>query len=106
MSERLNASLLLAGNLEAGRADQPALPGARGTSPYGAVPQLTARTASLLTDLGVAREDRVVMVLDDSPVFHATFLGAIRLGAVPIPVNPMDRPDNYAYYLDDSYAKV
>ena len=47
-----------------------------------------------------------MMVLDDSPVFHATFLGAIRIGAVPIPVNPMDRTDNYAYYLDDSYAKV
>jgi benzoate-CoA ligase family protein len=25
---------------------------------------------------------------------------------VPVPVNPMDRVDNYAYYLDDSYAKV
>jgi benzoate-CoA ligase family protein len=106
MSERLNASLLLDRNLEAGRADKPALTGNRGTFTYGDVAQLTARTASLLTDLGVAREDRVVMVLDDSPVFHATFLGAIRLGAVPIPVNPMDRPDNYAYYLDDSYAKV
>jgi benzoate-CoA ligase family protein len=46
------------------------------------------------------------MVLDDSPVFPATFLGAIRIGAVPVPVNPMDRPDNYAYYLDDSYANV
>src|ERR671931_680935 len=43
---------------------------------------------------------------DDSPAFHATFLGAIRIGAVPIPVNPMDRADNYAYYLDDSYAKL
>ena len=46
------------------------------------------------------------MILDDSPAFPAAFLGAMRIGAVPVPVNPMDRVDNYAYYLDDSYAKV
>ena len=46
------------------------------------------------------------MILDDSPAFPATFLGAMRIGAVPVPVNPMDRVDNYVYYLDDSYASV
>ena len=46
------------------------------------------------------------MILDDSPAFPAAFLGAMRIGAVPVPVNPMDRVDNYAYYLDDSYARV
>jgi benzoate-CoA ligase len=45
-------------------------------------------------------------VLDDTTVFPIAFLGAMRIGAVPVPVNPMDRVDNYAYYLDDSYAKV
>jgi benzoate-CoA ligase family protein len=104
--ERVNVSLLLDHNLEAGRADKPALIGEGGTRTFGDVARLTARTARLLGELGVAREERVLMVLDDSPVFHATFLGAIRIGAVPIPANPMDRADNYAYYLDDSYAKV
>ena len=104
--ERVNVSRLLDDNLEAGRADKPALVGEFGTLTFADVAALTARTSALLRDLGVAREDRVMMVLDDSPVFHATFLGAIRLGAVPIPANPMDRTDNYTYYLDDSYAKV
>jgi benzoate-CoA ligase family protein len=104
--DRLNASLLLDHNLEEGRGDSRALIGEDGTLTFADVAALTARTAVLLTELGVGREDRVMMVLDDSPVFHATFLGAIRIGAVPIPVNPMDRADNYAYYLDDSYAKV
>ena len=104
--ERVNVSLLLDHNLEAGRADKPALIGEGGIQTFGDVARLTARTARLLGELGVAREERVLMVLDDSPVFHATFLGAIRIGAVPIPANPMDRADNYAYYLDDSYAKV
>ena len=104
--ERVNASLLLDHNLEAGRGDKPALLGEFGTLTFADVARLTARTASLLRELGVGREHRVLMVLDDSPAFHAIFLGAIRLGAVPIPINPMDRADNYAYYLDDSYAKV
>jgi len=100
--ERVNASRLLDHNLEEGRGDKPALLGEFGTLTFADVARLTARTASLLRELGVSREHRVMMVLDDSPAFHATFLGAIRLGAVPIPTNPMDRTDNYAYYLADS----
>jgi benzoate-CoA ligase family protein len=104
--DRLNVSLLLDRNLDAGRGDKPALVGETGTLTYAELARLTARAAALLSELGIAREHRLLMVLDDSPVFHATFLGAIRIGAVPIPVNPMDRADNYAYYLDDSYAKL
>src|SRR5436190_20656454 len=104
--ERVNVGRLLDDNLDAGRADKPALVGEQGTLTYGDLARLTARTAALLRELGVAREHRVVMVLDDSPVFPATFLGATRIGAVPVPVNPMDRSDNFAYYLDDSYANV
>ena len=104
--DRLNVSLLLDRNLEAGRGDKPALVGDAGTLTYADLGRLTARAAALLRELGIAREHRLLMVLDDSPAFHATFLGAIRIGAVPIPVNPMDRADNYAYYLDDSYAKL
>src|SRR3954468_17803404 len=105
-TDRVNVSRLLDDNLDAGRADKPAIVGEQRTLTYGDLARLTARTASLLRELGVAREHRVVMVLDDSPVFPATFLGAIRIGAVPVPVNPMDRSDNFAYYLDDSYANV
>jgi benzoate-CoA ligase len=105
-AERLNASTLLDRNLEAGRAEQTALLTASGTVTYGGLASLTAAVASYLTDLDVQREQRVLMILDDSPAFPATFLGAMRIGAVPVPVNPMDRVDNYIYYLDDSYARV
>jgi benzoate-CoA ligase family protein len=104
--ERLNASTLLDANLEAGRADKPALLTVDGMVSYGELAGLTAAVASYLTMLDVEREQRILMILDDSPAFPAAFLGAMRIGAVPVPVNPMDRVDNYAYYLDDSYAKV
>ena len=105
-AERLNASTLLDRNLEAGRAGKTALLTADGAVTYGELASLTAAVASYLVDLGVQREQRVLMILDDSPAFPATFLGAMRIGAVPVPVNPMDRVDNYVYYLDDSYARV
>jgi benzoate-CoA ligase len=104
--ERLNASTLLDGNLEAGRGEQPALLTVDGAVTYQELAGLTGAVASYLTMLGIEREQRILMILDDSPAFPAVFLGAMRIGAVPVPVNPMDRVDNYAYYLDDSYAKV
>lgn len=103
---RVNASTIIDRNLEAGRADQPALIAAEGAVSYAELARLTAAAAAYLRELGIDREQRVLMILDDSPAFPAVFLGAMRIGAVPVPVNPMDRIDNYAHYLDDSYAKV
>jgi benzoate-CoA ligase family protein len=105
-AERLNASTLLDQNLDAGRASKSALLTADGLVTYRELASLTDAVAAYLIDLGVEREQRVLMILDDSPAFPATFLGAMRIGAVPVPVNPMDRVDNYVYYLDDSYASV
>jgi benzoate-CoA ligase family protein len=104
--ERVNASTLLDENLEAGRADDVALVLEETTVRYGELARLTGGVARWLLASGVEREQRVLMILDDSPAFVATFLGAMRIGAVPVPVNPMDRLDNFAYYLDDSYATV
>ncbi len=104
--ERVNASTILDRNLEAGRADTVALITEDRTVTYAGLARLSAGVATYLRELGVEREQRVLMILDDSPAFPATFLGSMRIGAVPVPVNPMDRVDNYAYYLDDSYARV
>jgi benzoate-CoA ligase family protein len=104
--ERLNASTLLDLNLDAGLADKVALITAEREVSYGELASLAAGVGAYLRELGVQREQRVLMIMDDSAAFHATFLGAMRIGAVPVPVNPMDRPDNFPYYVKDSYAKV
>ena len=101
--ERLNARTLLDVSLEAGRADKVALiAGDNEVVTYGELASLTASVAAYLKGIGVQREQRVLMVLDDSPAFVATFLAAMRIGAVPVPVNPMDRVDNHVFYLEDS----
>ncbi len=102
--DRYNASLILDAQLEAGRAGKTAVLTPEEELTYAELAALTARTGHLLRELGVGREQRILMVLDDRPAFVATFLGAIRIGAVPVTVNPLDRVDNFAHYLSDSEA--
>ncbi|MDQ3861896.1 MAG: benzoate-CoA ligase family protein, partial [Actinomycetota bacterium] len=59
-----------------------------------------------LLGLGVEVENRVLMALPDSLEFATTFFGAIKIGAVPVPVNTNLHPLVYADMLDDSRAKV
>jgi benzoate-CoA ligase family protein len=64
------------------------------------------RAAGALRDLGVQPEQRVALVLLDGIDFPAAFLGAIKLGAVPVPLNTMLTPEDYTYMLRDSRARV
>ena len=105
--ELVNASELLDANVERGRAGRIALRHRERALTYADLLALTCRVGAGLAALGVRREDRVAMVMDDRPEFVATFLGAIRIGAVPVPVNPLLRsPDDYRYVLDDSLARA
>ena len=51
-------------------------------------------------------ENRVLLVCYDSVEFVASFFGAVKIGAIPIPTNTMLRPKDYVYLLNDSRAKV
>jgi benzoate-CoA ligase len=64
------------------------------------------RAGHLLRELGVRREQRVLLVLDDTTVFPIVFLGAMRIGAVPVPVSPLDSAENFRHFIADSYAEV
>jgi benzoate-CoA ligase family protein len=100
-----NVSTLLDANLEKGRAESTALITAQ-DRPWSFADLYTAtcRVAARLGETGVRREERILLVLDDTPAFPASFLGAMRIGAVPIPVNFLARPEDFGYFLDDSYA--
>src|SRR5262249_42691325 len=73
---------------------------------YGELCRLVCRAGHLLRALGVRREQRVLLVLDDTTAFPIVFLGAMRIGAVPVPVSPLDRADNFAHYIDDCAAQL
>jgi benzoate-CoA ligase len=64
----------------------------------------TCRAAHVLLGLGVRIENRVLLVLDDGPEFVYLFLGALRIGAVPVPAPPGMGQDFYEFLLEDSRA--
>jgi benzoate-CoA ligase family protein len=65
---------------------------------------MVAHAAGALLEAGVRAEQRVLLVLPDSPDFTAAFFGAIKAGIVPVPVHTLIGPDDLRYYLNDSGA--
>src|ERR1043165_5600187 len=61
---------------------------------------------ALRNKLGVRLEERVLLLLLDSPEFAFAFFGAIKIGAVPVPVSTLLRPADYEFLLNDSRARV
>ena len=103
--ERYNASLLLDRNLEAGRQDKAAILCEDEALTYGDLFARACGAGAALRDLGVERGERVLLVMDDNPGLPAAFLGAMRIGAVPVPVNPLYGADDYPYFVEDSGAR-
>src|SRR2546428_890723 len=71
--------------------------------------QLAERVNQLgngLRQLGVRVEERVLLLLLDTPEFAVSFFGAIKIGAVPVPVNTILNPSDYQYMLNNSRACV
>ena len=89
-----------------GRGSRTAFRWAGGALTYGELAERVNRAGQVLANQGVEIENRVVLILDDTPAFAATFWGALKLGAVAVPLNTLMSLDEYAFVLDDSRAKV
>jgi benzoate-CoA ligase family protein len=59
-----------------------------------------------IMNIGVERENRILLLTYDSPEFAVSFFGSMKIGAVPIPINTMMTPEDYEYFLNNSRAKV
>ena len=74
---------------------------------YGDVLHNVNRVASALrSSFDVRREERVLLLLLDGPAFVYSFFGAIKAGAVPVPLNTLWKPADYAYVVRDSGASI
>src|SRR3989441_5646685 len=73
---------------------------------YGEIFESVNRVGHALLDLGVPMEARVLLILLDGPEFVASFFGAMKLGAVPVPVNTLTRAADYRFFPDASRANV
>ncbi len=73
---------------------------------YAELQALIERTAGALRAIGVQPEQRVAMAMLDSVEFVATFLGAMRIGAVPLPINPLLPGRDLGTITADSRARM
>src|ERR1700677_108296 len=105
--ERFNAAHdLLERNLRAGRGAKIVYIDDRGSYTYGELAARANRFANSLHGVGMHMEQRVLLCLQDGIDFPTAFLGAIKAGIVPVPVNTLLSPADYAYMLQDSRAPM
>src|SRR5262245_21728651 len=104
--EKYNAATLIDANLEAGRGAKTSIHFGDERISYQDLFNNVCAIGRALRALGVAREQRVLLLLGDTPVFPTSFFGAMRIGAVPVPVNPFYKASDYRFFLEDSYARV
>jgi benzoate-CoA ligase family protein len=97
---------LLDRHIREGRGDKLALTGVAGDMSYAELAGRVIHAARGLRGLGLQAEQRVVMVMADSPEFVVVYLAAMRIGAVPVPISTMLRADGIAEILADSRARV
>ena len=100
------ASAFLDRNLAEGRGAKTAIYHEGTAYTYAQIAELANRVGNGLLDLGIDLEHRVALLLLDSPQFAAAFFGAIKIGAVAVPINTMLRPNDYVYLLNDSRARA
>ncbi|MGV0959871.1 MAG: benzoate-CoA ligase family protein [Limnohabitans sp.] len=98
------AQHLIASN--AGRAHKTALIDDLGTLTYGELTEQIRRFAGGLTALGLKREERVLLLMQDSSDWVVAFLGALYAGVVPVAVNTLLTAEDYAFMLSNSRAQA
>ncbi|TDC49764.1 benzoate-CoA ligase family protein [Actinomadura sp. KC345] len=87
-------------------AGRTALTGPGGDVTYADLAGLAGRIAAGLEGRGVRAEERVVLFMADGPLMAAAILGAMRLGAVPVPVSTMLTGVELAALLNDARARI
>jgi acyl-coenzyme A synthetase/AMP-(fatty) acid ligase len=107
MHEHFNVSeWLVDRHVDAGNGDRIAIRSGGESFTYADVLHRVEAAAAGLRVLGVRSEERVAMVMLDSVEFVAMFLGAMRIGAVPVPMNPLLPGRDLGVIVADSRARV
>ncbi|MEO8015674.1 MAG: AMP-binding protein, partial [Polaromonas sp.] len=86
--------------------DKPALVFFDQALSYAAVMQQAGRLAATLHRLGVRKGDRVLLNLQNCPQWVVAHFAILRIDAVVVPVNPMNRAEELKHYITDPDVKV
>ena len=86
--------------------DRPAVRLGEDAMSYRELDEASARAAGLLRDRGILPGDRVGVMLPNTPEFAVVYYGVLRAGGVVVPMNPLLKAREVAYYLGDSGAPL
>ena len=73
---------------------------------YGQLDRRVRQLAAALRSLGLRREERVLLLMQDGNDWPVSFLGPMFAGLVPVAVNTLLTADDYAYMLEHSRAQA
>ena len=93
-------------NVREGRGEKIAIECGEELVTYAQLLERTNRAGNALLELGVRPEERVLLLLLDTPEFLYSFFGAIKIGAVAVPTNTQARTPDLEYILNDCRARV
>jgi len=100
-----NAAVDLVGR-NAGRGARIAYIDDGGSCTYAELAERVDRAANALLAMDLRREDRIGIAMLDSADWVALFLGAIKVGIVPVAMNTLLTPKDYEYQLRDSRSRA
>src|SRR6266481_428273 len=100
------ASYFVDRHIEEARADKVAIECGEVHVTYRQLFERVNQVGNGLRTLGVRIEERVFLLLLDSPEFAVSFFGAIKIGAVPVPANTLLKSADYEFLLNNSRARV
>jgi benzoate-CoA ligase family protein len=107
LPEFLNAcSYLLDRRLEAGEGERVALEQGDAEVTYAELAARVGQVAGALRSIGVRPEERVPLVMLDGVDWVASFLAALRIGAVPVPMSTMLTGAELGFQCNDARARV
>lgn len=107
LPEQLNAAEVFVDvHVAEGRGAKPAILCGEDTVTYQGLYGGINRVGNALGELGVRMEERVAILLPDTPQWALAFFGAMKMGAVAVPMNTMLMPKDYEYLLNDCRARV
>jgi benzoate-CoA ligase family protein len=89
-----------------GRGDKTAIISGDRRLTYREIAEQVDRVGNGLLNLGLQQEQRVLLLLPDIPEFAAAYFGAIKIGAVAVPTSTALRANDYAYFLEESRARI
>src|SRR5699024_2680061 len=73
---------------------------------YSVTDMITNQVANLLVSRGIRPGDRVALACPNLPYFPFVYYGALKAGAVVVPLNVLLTPSEIVYHLEDSDAKA